>query len=124
MSGHKTNKPSDEFTGGPTTYYTVTVAHPLSIPDPYHAECSDIIEALNMSFAEGEAFKAIWRLCAARELGLQKENHSAKYDAEKVTHYGKRMLVKEAGRKDIKQPLQGKLTDREYRRFLSNLQQM
>jgi hypothetical protein len=100
MSEREINKPSAEFTGGPTTYYTVTIAHPLSISDPYRAECGDIIEALNMSFAEGEAFKAIWRLCAARELGLKKANHSATYDAEKVIHYGKRMLVKEQHRKN------------------------
>jgi len=104
MSEPETDKPPTEFTGGPTTYYTVTVAHPLSIPNPYDAECGDIIEALNMSFAEGEAFKAIWRLCAARELGLQKANHNAIYDAEKVTHYGKRMLVKEQHRACEKRP--------------------
>jgi hypothetical protein len=57
------------------------------------AECNDIIEALNMNYAEGNAFKAIWRSCAARNLGLSKDGYKdGVYDAEKVLFFGGRML--------------------------------
>jgi hypothetical protein len=55
-------------------------------------QCLEVIETLGMSFAEGEAFKAIWRSCAARTLGKLKADNDAKYNAEKVVFYGGRML--------------------------------
>lgn len=74
-------------------YYRVQVAEPIS-PElaPYSAECADIIEALGMTFNEGEAFKAIWRL-AARRQGRGKVGGSAQYDADKVAHYGARVAA-------------------------------
>lgn len=48
-------------TGGSVDYYKCHVADPISKGVPYTAESIDIIEALGMTFAEGEAFKAIWR---------------------------------------------------------------
>lgn len=85
-----------EFTGGSSSYWKVPVEHPTT-PDvyPYVAECNDIIEALGMNYAEGNAFKAIWRSCAARNLGLSKKGYDAAttvYDAEKVVFFGERML--------------------------------
>lgn len=83
-----------EYTGLSVNYYKVPVSNPTS-PDtaPYTAECNDIIEALGMNYAEGNAFKAIWRSCAARHLGLSKRGYDdAKYDAEKVVFFAKRMV--------------------------------
>lgn len=84
-----------EYTGGSVSYYKVRVGSPTSGGEPYDAECNDIIEALGMSFAEGNAFKAIWRLCAARQ-GLSKRGYDeGVYDAEKVVFFGQRMVVQQ-----------------------------
>lgn len=83
-----------EYTGGSVSYYSAKVERPTS-PDakPYTAECNDIIEALGMNYAEGNAFKAIWRSCAARNLGKSKLGYKdGKYDAEKVVFFGQRMV--------------------------------
>ena len=83
-----------EYTGGSVSYYRVNIQNPTSpTVTPYVAECNDIIEALNMNYAEGNAFKAIWRSCAARNLGLSKDGYKdGVYDAEKVLFFGGRML--------------------------------
>jgi hypothetical protein len=84
-----------EYTGGSVSYYRVQIVAPTSgdIP-PYTAECNDIIEALGMNYAEGNAFKAIWRRAAAQNLGLAKLGYKdGKYDAEKVEFFGSRMVV-------------------------------
>jgi hypothetical protein len=85
---------SEEYTGSNVNYYVVEIAEPKR-QQPYTAECEDIIEALGMTFAEGCAFKAIWRSCAARTLGKVKAGQDAAgvYDAEKVVYYGQRMLA-------------------------------
>ena len=84
-----------EYTGKDVSYYLVPIPHPKRL-DPYTAECEDIIEALKMTFAEGCAFKAIWRKCAARTLGLTKAGYKGGlYDAEKAQYYGARMVVQE-----------------------------
>lgn len=95
-----TNAKVAEFTGGPVNYYIVEVKTPNQLSCGYKAECSDIIEALGMDFNEGEAFKAIWRKAAQRTLGLAKRNGDALYDAEKVAHYGGRMVVLEKYMRD------------------------
>jgi len=76
-------------------YYRVRVAQPMS-PElqPYAAECADIIEALGMTFNEGEAFKALWRLAAARQ-GRVKAGGTPLYDADKVAHYGVRVAAQQ-----------------------------
>lgn len=72
-------------------YYRVLVPAPISDEvQPYVAECADIIEALGMTFNEGECFKAIWRLAAGRQ---GKRKNDAKYDADKIAHYGGRIVV-------------------------------
>lgn len=82
-----------EYTGGSVSYYRVYINHPTSNGVPYVAECNDIIEALGMNYAEGNAFKAIWRSCAARNLGMSKDGYKdGLYDAEKVVFFGKRMV--------------------------------
>ena len=88
-----------EYTGGSVSYYKAPVAAPLSGGAPYVAECNDIIEALGMTYAEGNAFKAIWRRCAARTLGAKKRGYTdGLYDAEKVEFFGARMVAQERGR--------------------------
>jgi hypothetical protein len=85
-----------EYTGGSVGYYQVRITAPVSGGDVYTAECNDIIEALGMNYAEGNAFKAIWRRCAARTLGKAKAGYKdGLYDAEKVVFFGERMVAQE-----------------------------
>ena len=87
----------NKLTGGRNNYYLAHVPHPQREDQPaYQAECEDIIEALQMNPDEANAFKAIWRSAAAR-LGNGKPDHKALYDAEKIVHYGGR-LVRRYGR--------------------------
>lgn len=82
-----------EYTGGSSNYYKVFIQHPTTLDAPYEAECNDIIEALKMTFAEGNAFKAIWRKAKARQ-GVQKKGYdNGLYDSEKVVFFGERMVV-------------------------------
>lgn len=84
-----------EYTGGSVSYYSVEVKHPTSGGATYTAECNDLIEALGMNYAEGNAFKAIWRRCAAR-MGKAKAGYKdGLYDAEKVVFFGQRMVAQE-----------------------------
>jgi hypothetical protein len=85
-----------EYTGGSVSYYRVSVAKPTTIKEPYDAECNDIIEALGMNYAEGNAFKAIWRRCAARQGKAKAGYKDGLYDAEKVVFFGGRMVEQEA----------------------------
>ncbi len=85
-----------EYTGGSVSYYQVRIDNPTSGGSAYVAECNDIIEALGMNYAEGNAFKAIWRRCAARTLGKAKAGYKdGLYDAEKVVFFGQRMVAQE-----------------------------
>lgn len=79
-------------TGGSVDYYKCHVADPISGGPAYTAESIDIIEALGMTFAEGEAFKAIWRTCTGRMGGAVKADNKALYNAEKVEFFGARMV--------------------------------
>ena len=82
-----------EYTGGSSNYYKVFVKNPTTLEQAYEAECNDIIEALQMTFAEGNAFKAIWRKAKARQ-GVQKKGYdNGLYDSEKVVFFGERMVV-------------------------------
>jgi hypothetical protein len=82
--------PKKEYTGGSVSYYTV------ELPDGTKVECNQIIEALCMNYAEGNAFKAIWRKCAAQHLGKAKAGYdTGLYDAEKVVYFGNRLVVQE-----------------------------
>ncbi|QHJ81881.1 MAG: hypothetical protein [Bacteriophage sp.] len=84
------------YTGGSADYYQVTIKKTTTEGRPeYIAECNDIIEALGMNFAEGNAFKAIWRRAAQRTLGLRKAGakDDGLYDAEKVEFFGARLVA-------------------------------
>jgi len=87
-----------EHTGGSVNYYKIRIQHPTSQFDPYDVECNDIIEALNMNYAEANTFKAIWRIAAAR-LGKKKKGNNPIYDAEKAVFFSHRVLIQQ---KEIK----------------------
>lgn len=91
------------YTGGSSDYYQVTITCPTTEGRPeYIAECNDIIEALGMNFAEGNAFKALWRRAAQRTLGLRKAGakDDGLYDAEKVEFFGARLVAQSKGLRD------------------------
>lgn len=73
-------------------YYSVTCNPMRKGKKPYVAECEDIIEALGMTFDEGNVLKSLWRGCAAR-LGNGKAGHDPLYDAQKVWHYAERIKI-------------------------------
>lgn len=79
----------EEYTGGSSDYYKVVIKNPTTF-DPYVAECNDVIEALDMNFAEGNIFKAIWRKAAARQ-GKRKAGHNEQYDNEKILFFAQRL---------------------------------
>lgn len=79
------------LSGGSNDYYKVQVDSPTSGGDAYTAECNDIIEALQMNYAEGNAFKALWRHALARR-GIGKQGNTQKYEAEKVEFFAKRLV--------------------------------
>lgn len=90
-----------EHTGKSVNYYRLTVEEPTSEDiESYTAECNDIIEGLNMTYAEANVFKAIWRKCAERELGLGKEGNNQVYDAEKMVFFSERTLKIDLKKKD------------------------
>lgn len=85
-----------EYSGGSVDYYQVRIERPTTkFRAPYIAECNDVIEALGMNFAEGNAFKALWRKAALRTLGKAKAGAKADglYDAQKVEFFGTRLVV-------------------------------
>lgn len=94
-------KTEPEYTGGSVNYYKVQVDNPTTEGNsPYLAECNDIIEALGMNYAEGNAFKALWRRAAARQ-GVQKKGYTdGLYDAEKVVFFGQRLVEQEKAKKE------------------------
>lgn len=83
-----------ENSGGHVGYYSIDVRVTAKGGPTYRAEAMDIISALDMTFAEGEAFKAVWRAAADR-LGMKKEGDSPLRNAEKVKFYGERMVERE-----------------------------
>lgn len=93
QDGQWTEYVPEEYTGGSSSYYTIHIKNPTTEGRPaYTAECNDIIEALDMNYAEGNAFKALWRRAAARK-GMRKKGYdNGLYDAEKVEFFGKRLI--------------------------------
>jgi len=88
-------------TGLSVNYYRVSIEDPTSEEiEPYTAECNDLIESLNMTYAEANVFKAIWRKCAERELGIAKEGNDQVYDAEKCVFFSDRILKTDMKKQD------------------------
>ena len=86
------DKVKQEYTGGSSSYYKVAVTNPVSGNDPYEVECQDVIESLDMSFSEGNIFKAIWRICAAKQGKVKKGYVDGVYDLEKIIFFAQREL--------------------------------
>lgn len=87
-------KAETALTGGLVNYYLVRVEDPQrEEQEPYTAECEDLIDALALTPNEANIFKEIWRSANARQ-GNGKPDHKAKYGAEKIVHYAKRILRK------------------------------
>lgn len=87
-------QPGVGSSGGSCDYYKVLVEHPTTQGvDAYLAECNDIVEALQLTPAEFNIFKEIWRGAAARQ-GREKAGHTAVRGAEKCVFFSQRMLVK------------------------------
>ena len=77
--------------GGACDYYRVGVTHPTSQDQiPYVAECNDIIESLELTYAEANMFKEIWRIAAERTLGLKKAGNTKVRAAEKMVFFANR----------------------------------
>lgn len=77
--------------GGACDYYRVVITHPMSKDQLlYIAECGDIMESLEMTYAEANIFKEIWRTAAERTLGLKKAGNTNKRAAEKVVFFANR----------------------------------
>lgn len=90
---------SEELTGSHSSYYDVTISE---WTNPEHQQdapvticCNDIIEALNMNYAQGNAFKALWRIAAAKQ-GKLKKGNTTLYDAEKIDFFSDRILIQES----------------------------
>lgn len=83
--------PKDTSSGGDNDYWLIPIPHPKRL-EPCTVETEDIIEALGMSFQEGEAFKAIIRKCKLR-MGEGKPGDTEIRNAEKVAHFGGRMVA-------------------------------
>ena len=58
--GVKGNVPKTENSGGSCDYYKVKIKSPTTAKEPYIAECNDVIEALNMTYAEANIFKELF----------------------------------------------------------------
>jgi hypothetical protein len=76
------------LTGGSSSYYIVRLL------DGREVECFDLIEALQLNFAEGTILKALWRRAKAR-MGGGKPGTSSLYDAEKLVFMSERELARE-----------------------------
>lgn len=94
-STSQVSEDSRQYQGSEVDYYKVSVPDPANLPNAYRAECIDIIEALGMTFAEGNAFKAIWRKAAARQNLAKKGYTDGLYDSEKAQYFGGRMVAEE-----------------------------
>lgn len=92
LKGNPEKEPVPEIsTGGACDYYRVGVTHPMSKDQvPYIAECGDIMESLEMTYAEANMFKEIWRTATERTLGLKKAGNNAKRAAEKIVFFADR----------------------------------
>lgn len=81
-----------EVTGGNVNYYLINITNPKRL-QPYVVEVEDIIEALNMEFAEGTILKSLIRYCKLKQ-GLGKPGSSKKYEVEKMQYYAARLVAK------------------------------
>lgn len=81
----------DKLSGGDNNYYLIPIPNPKRL-EPYVAEVEDIIEALEMTFAEATVLKSLVRAAAGRQ-GRGKPGNTYLYDAQKIVYYGNRMIA-------------------------------
>lgn len=95
-------EPNEINSGLACEYYRVNVTHPISSDQvPYIAECGDIMESLEMTYAEANIFKEIWRSAAERTLGVKKAGNSNKRAAEKVVFFANRYYEQHVNQANI-----------------------
>ena len=83
---------SVEHTSGDSCdYYKAQVDNPISIDEPYIAECYDLIKALNLTWEEANIFKEIWRTGNARN-GNGKKGNTDLRAAQKIKFFAKQNL--------------------------------
>jgi hypothetical protein len=83
----------EQSSGGDNDYWVANVTEPKRLA-PYKAEAEDLIELFQFSFAEGNAFKALWRMGMDR-VASGKPGDTPLRNAEKVAYYGSRMVKAE-----------------------------
>jgi hypothetical protein len=91
--GVKGTDSKEQSSGGDNDYWVANVTEPKRL-DPYKAEAEDLIELFQFSFAEGNAFKALWRMGMDR-VASGKPGDTPLRNAEKVAYYGTRMVKAE-----------------------------
>ena len=79
--------------GGSCNYYMVSVEKPTTASAPYQAECNDIIESLQLTFAESNIYKEIWRTANGRANNNGKPNNDPVRAAEKVLFFALRNAI-------------------------------
>jgi hypothetical protein len=87
-----------EHTGNSVSYYDITITQ-WTNPEhqqsrPVTVSCNDVIEALEMNYAQANVLKAQWRIAAAKQGKLKKGNNTI-YDSEKSCFFSDRVLVQE-----------------------------
>lgn len=86
------NLKGGKLTGGNVNYYLIEVPKPKRL-EPYTVEVEDLIETLDMSFAEGTVLKSLIRLCKLKQ-DAGKPGSTYLYEAEKIKYYADRILAK------------------------------
>jgi hypothetical protein len=98
MEKELANQEQKEITGSNVNYYLIDVSHPKRL-EPYVAEVEDIIESLDMNFAEGTILKSLVRLCKLKQ-NFGKPGSSRLYEAQKIKYYADRILAQAQQDKD------------------------
>lgn len=86
-------EPCQETSGADNDYWIAHITDPKRL-QPCSVECDDLIELFQMSYQEGEAFKAQWRNGMLR-IGKGKPGDTHLRNAEKTHYYSGRQVVVE-----------------------------
>ncbi|CAM0037205.1 3'-phosphatase [Vibrio phage K122] len=79
--------------GGSCSYYIVGVDKPTTLNGQYTVECNDLIEALELSYAEANIYKEIFRTANERTHNNGKQGNNPKRAAEKVLFFALRNAI-------------------------------
>lgn len=82
-----------KLSGGSCDYYNVDITHPTTVKSPYTASCNDVIEALQLSSAESNIYKEIWRTANGRAHNNGKPDNDPIRAAEKVLFFAVRNAI-------------------------------